>query len=188
MATKKKQMDNTRKLPFSALHEIALKEARKIHREKVEHAAVIDEMGNVTRVVGNGDEVCIPSHILKTAKIIIHNHPHEFKEPMTFSAEDIYNLFRHNLDEIVVCGYGCYFYMRKEACVMLAKDVLIDVRRIYREVEKIQFKRHFGEHNTDPKTARSEYRSYRCDILRECHRRLLAYATEKKLSYKKEKL
>lgn len=31
---------------FSELHEIALDEARKIHREKVEHAAVIDAAGN----------------------------------------------------------------------------------------------------------------------------------------------
>ena len=182
-------MDNAGKLPFSALHEIALKEARKIHREKVEHAAVIDEMGNVTRIVGNGDEVGILPHLVSSARIIIHNHPHDFKEPSSFSGDDVYNLLHYNLDEIIVCGYGCYFYMRKGTCILRSMNVRSDLNRIYKQIDSEMKKVYLpGNRHTDTQSILKDYRTYKVKVESEYHKELRSYSQSKGLSYRRGKL
>jgi hypothetical protein len=182
------QMDNVGKVPFPVLYEIALKEARKIHREKVEHAVVIDENGIVSHYTGDRDEVGLPRSVLQYARIIVHNHPDEHNIPTTFTSADIYNLFHHNLDGIIVCGYGDYFYMKKGSCCLLSRIILDDVKRIYKNVEKLQFKKHFGEHNTSLKGVKAEYRQYMADVASEYHSGLLKYASEKRICYGRAKL
>ena len=173
---------------FSELHEIALDEARRIHREKVEHAAVIDAAGNVTRCTGDADGVAIPDRLYPAARIIVHNHPHEFKVASSFSGEDVYNLFQFQLDEIIVCGYGYYFYMRRGEAVVRALDVSAALKRLYRSVEKNTRKRLIEISTENSGDLRTRYREYQIETLEAYHQEILVYAAEKKISYGKEML
>ncbi|MCZ0860910.1 hypothetical protein O0S10_06675 [Methanocorpusculum sp. MG] len=188
MATKKKQMDNTGKLPFSALHEIALKEARKIHREKVEHAAVIDEQGNVTRFVGDVDGVDIPAYLYEGARIIVHNHPHDCKEPSSFSGDDVYNLLYFNLDEIIACGYGYYFHMRKNTCILRSIDAKRKVYKIYDDVVSTERKIYQSKGVSEIAEIKKEYWAMLVRIEKTYHKKLMEFASEKALTYGRSKL
>ncbi|MDU9376292.1 hypothetical protein McpSp1_08910 [Methanocorpusculaceae archaeon Sp1] len=188
MATKKKQMDNSEKLPFSALHEIALKEARKIHREKVEHAAVIDELGNVTRFIGDVDGVDIPSSLYQIARIIVHNHPHDCKEPSSFSGDDVYNLLYFNLDEIIACGYDYYFHMRKNTCTLRAMDAKRKIYKIYDDVVITERKIYQSKGASETSEIKKEYRAMLVRIEKTFHKKLIEFASEKALTYGRSKL
>lgn len=179
-------MDNAGKLPFSALHEIALKEARKIHREKVEHGVAIDEYGKVISFGGNENAVDID--VNKSTRITLHNHPHEFKEPSSFSSNDVYNLLHFGLDEIIVCGYGCVFYMRRGKCMSRAIDVMHQIGKIYKNVELAEKKKFTEISLTDIGNINAHYRKMRIQIERNYHKALKEYASEKGLSYRRVKL
>lgn len=186
MATKKKQMDNARKLPFSELHEIALKEAQKIHREKVEHGVAIDEYGKVTHFRGNENTVDID--VNESTSIILHNHPHEFKEPSSFSSHDVYYLLHWGLKEIIVCGYGYIFYMRRGECTSLAIDVMRQIGKIYKNVERAEKKKFTENSLTDSDNISIHYQKMRVQIEQNYHKELKVYAKEEGLSYDKVKL
>ena len=150
---------------------------------------MIDEQGNVTCIVGNGDEVGILPRLVNTARIIIHNHPHEFKEPSSFSGDDVYNLLHHNLDEIIVCGYECYFSMRRGTCILRSMDVRSDLNRIYKRIDSRLKKKYLsGNLQTDINSILKDYRSYKRELESEYHQELRSYSLSKGLSYRRGKL
>jgi len=181
-----KQKMKTQKLPFSELHEIAVEEARRIHNAKVEHGIAIDECGNIIRVVGDFSTVEIKTD--RPIIIALHNHPHEFKEPMSFSDIDILNLSENGLEEIMVCGYGYYFYLRKWDGMLRIRDVVTASRKICETAKKQAKHKNFTLYAPGSTTPKALYKAYVIDALRNYHEGLAEFTREKGLSYGKVKL
>ncbi len=180
---------NTIAKPFSELHKIALKEARKIHRARIEHGIAIDEFGNIFSAIGDGDEVTIPDYMLENCRIVIHNHPNDVKEPSSFSGTDVYNLLHYGLDEIIVCGYGCYFYMRNNGCKTRAIDMLHKLNSLYENVSHAQTKKYAEKSvNLEMPERRKMYRESLRQTEVEYHKELKSLSSEKGLSYGRYKL
>ena len=119
---------------FEELHTLALTAARNIHlQDEVEHGRSIDKYGTVRKFSGDKDGVYID--VTEDTRIIVHNHPHEFKAPNTFSGYDVYNfLANKQLCESIVCGYGYYFYLRRGTFTGSPMEVKNSLEKLYQEV------------------------------------------------------
>jgi len=104
------------------LFHIILSKAKLIHSKKTEWAYTIDHAGNLFGCeTGDKDFVDVPEDKFTSANIILHNHPHEFKEPSSFSGIDVFNLLYYKPKEIVLCSYGRYFRMSDAGCQKLPR-------------------------------------------------------------------
>ena len=175
-------------MPFSELHEIAVRTAKNIHlQDSAEHGRTIDKTGNIKKFVGGIDWVIID--INQDTRIAIHNHPNEYKTPETFSDYDIYNfLSRKYLCEIIVCGYGYYFYLRRGTYKGLSMDIKSEVARIRTRVKQKIKKEYLADDSNDSKTLRRRIKEMNVKAERAYHKELCEFLSGKGLSYGRVKL
>lgn len=173
---------------FEELHKIALKAARNIHlQDKVEHGRSIDIYGNVEKFAGGCDWVDIA--INTNTRMAVHNHPNEYKEPESFSDCDIYHfLSKKYLWEVIVCGYGYYFYLRRGSFNGLSGDVQKDVLKIRAKVKREVKKEYLADERNNNKTIKRKMKELTHAAEARYHEELSTYLREKGLSYGKEKL
>ena len=174
--------------PFLELHKIAVRVAKNIHlSDDVEHGRTIDKYGDVIKYVGGVDWVDID--INQDTRIIIHNHPNEYKTQETFSDYDIYNfLSRKYLCENIVCGYGYYFYLKRGTYEGLSADISSEVVRIRAKVKREVMKEYLADISNDSKTPKVKTKEMNIKAEKKYHNELCVFLSGKGLSYGKVKL
>lgn len=162
-------------------HELAVMLAKSIQYEKNEVLHVIDISGNVHKITQNlQNEVTAPESLDAVSKITIHNHPSFLKIPMTFSGEDAENLIKYNLDEILVCGYGYYFVMKRGKYTGSAEMLKRDLIKLYRAEER--------KHDlTEPGITKREYHDRIRRIEEGYHKAISRYKLETNIIYYRRK-
>ena len=171
------------------LEKIALKHGKNIHLLSKEHAFTVDADGTIHKCpAGNDGGVDVSIELAKSAKIIVHNHPNDFKEPASFSGIDVYHLLHLRLNEIIVCSYGYYFAMKNENCSTLSSEVKRDLEKEYKRIETRLYKEFIRDTSALERSIAAKYRKFRVSVEKEYHEFLTKYAHEKGLSYHKGKL
>ena len=166
------------------LREILLKKAKDIHNQPIEHAYTIEQDGIPYKCpAGTDGTVDIPEEKAKTAIIILHNHPHEFKEPSTFSGKDVYNLLYYRLNEIIVCSYGKYFSMKNAGCPLLSSQVMNLLDKEYKRLNRILYKKYVETAENTPAGIAANYKKYLTELEREYAKYMKQFALEKNLMY-----
>ena len=92
------------------------------------------------------------------------------------------------IEEIMVCGYGYYFYLRRWGGVLRTRDVVAASRKICETAKKQAKHEIFTTPAYESVTPKARYKAYVIAALRKYHEGLMAYTREKGLSYGKVKL
>jgi len=173
---------------FSELHEIAVRVAKNIHHcNDSEHGRSIDKYGAVRKFTGDFNGVYID--IIKDTRITVHNHPHKYKIPNTFSDEDIYRLLtKKHLCEIIVCSYGYYFTLRRGSYAGLSMDIRNQVKEMYQEIKIRVIKEWAMNPENSNKYLKTAEREVNSRLEKEYQKELTAYLTSKGLCYEKVKI
>ena len=176
-----------KKQPFKVLHRIALEKAREIHESPIEKLYSIDEYGDCYYAEGDAEKVRPTQAMMEREVISIHNHPHKQKLSSSFSGEDIFSLMDSpHIQEIIVCGYGVYYWMKRGTCVL-------DAETIYKLVDDMGWRIANTEYNKAPpgisRKAFKRWVNKREPIfLENYHKELLKLTKEIGLSYGRSKL
>ena len=173
---------------FETLHKLAVQTARNIHlRSDAEHGRSIDKYGNIIKTVGDDSGVYI--EVNQDVRITVHNHPNEYKISEPFSDEDIYRfLTKKHLVEILVCGYGYYYYLRRGNYNGLSIDVRNDVKKLFRETQNRVLKEYTKNIENAVKSYKRGLKEINTLFESEYHKELQKYLNGKGLSYGKVKL
>lgn len=173
---------------FEELHLLALKTAANIHlQDDVEHGRSIDRYGNVKKFTGDKDSVRID--ITQDTRITVHNHPHDYKIPTTFSSDDVYHFIaKKQLLEIITCGYGYYFYLQRGTFSGGAMEVAEGIDRIFAEVPGRVNKEYVKNPENAGKSIKRRVREVNELAENEIHERMGEFLGSKGLSYGKDKL
>ena len=174
---------------YDDLRKIILKKAKNIHTLSVEHGYTIECDGEIYSYNDNDDgEINIPIQKIKLAVIILHNHPHEFKEPSTFSGADVYNLLYYKPQEIVLCSYGMCFTMKDTGCTLLPSEVMHVLDKKYKEITNQLFNKYISNQNNTPREMRENYKRFKVELEQEYRAFLRTYSKKVNLLYTEEKL
>lgn len=174
---------------YEDLRKVILKKAKNIHTLNVEHGYTIECDGEMhTYNDKDGGEVTIPVQKIKMATIILHNHPHEFKEPSTFSGLDVYNLLYYKPQEIIVCSYGMCFCMKNAGCKHLPSEVMYALDNKYKAITDKLFKKYVVTQNNSQRDMKMNYKQFKVELEQEYRAFLKSYSLENNLLYTEEKL
>lgn len=174
---------------YEDLRKVIMKKAKNIHTLSVEHGYTIECDGEIYSYNDDDNgEVNFPLQKIRLAIIILHNHPHEFKEPSTFSGADVYNLLYYKPQEIILCSYGMCFTMKDAGCTLLPSDVMHTLDKEYKRIDDKLFNRYISNQNTTPRDMKANYKRYAVELEREYRAFLMAYAKKVNLLYTEVKL
>lgn len=177
-----------KKQPFKVLHRIALEKAREIHESPIEKLYSIDEYGDCYYAEGDAEEVQPTQTMIERGVIDVHNHPHNLKIPSSFSGDDVFNLLSNpHKKEIIVSGYGIYFWMRRGTCTQAPADVSQYIDNMSSEISDTLFKK-LPIHTTKKKQWRKEFAIYQKNVEIAYHKELVKYTKQIGLSYGKGNL
>ncbi|HJJ28587.1 MAG TPA: hypothetical protein O0X70_04270 [Methanocorpusculum sp.] len=167
------------------LKEIAVKKARNIWNEPIEHAFCIDCEANIQPSrIGTDGSVYVSEIQAKTARYVVHNHPHPCKEPSTFSGADVYALLHFRLNEIIVCSYGTIFSMSNNGCKLPASEVEKQMDSEFRKIDHKYQKKYLNEAaSASDSKLKAAYKAYLISIEQEYRIWLKNYALENNLIY-----
>ena len=175
---------------YEDLRNSILKKARTIHSLSVEHGYTIEGNGEMYSFNDNDSGgVNFPMKKLKSAIIALHNHPHDFKEPSSFSGRDVYNLLYYKPHEIIVSSYGVCFCMKNGGTTRLPSDVMHALDNKYNEIDTRLFNMYVrNQNNASSRDMKANYKRYAVELEREYRAFLTVYAGENNLLYTEEKL
>ena len=191
---------------FEELHTLALTAARNIHlQDEVEHGRSIDKYGNVRKFTGG--EKWVDIDVDENTRITIHNHrqsetgsrltircthpspPQEQKIPETFSGDDVYHfLINKQLCEIIVCGYGYYFYLRRGTFRGREMPVWNEICSIFSRVKDRVLKEYAKDPLNLAKSMKTKEKEVYLLIEEGIHEEVSRYLASKGLSYGRSKL
>jgi len=174
---------------YDDLRNKILKKAKAIQSLKAEHGYTIECDGELYSFNDNDSGgVDFPLKKIKLAIIALHNHPHAFKEPSSFSGRDVYNLLYYKPHEIMVSSYGVCFSMKNNGCKELPSDVMHTLDNKYDEIDNRLFNKYVQNQTNIPRDMKANYKQYAIEIEREYRDFLLSYAKKINLLYTEEKL
>lgn len=184
-------MNLSEKRSISELHAIALQEAKKIDTSKIEYCISIDEFGNIQYFKGNDENVTADKSF-----IMIHNHPNKYKEPMTFSYEDLHALlYNPDIFEGIVCSYGYCFVFRcgtlprmYNGGLLSAKEILAQYTSFLQKTEREQYKKYVESGASGSESLKVLFKKYEIAVLREMHSAFCRYCQSISIYYGKYKL
>ena len=173
---------------FEELHTLALTAARNIHlQSNIEHGRSIDKFGIVRKFAGG--EGWVDIDVDENTRITIHNHPQEQKIPETFSGDDVYHfLINKQLCEIIVCGYGYYFYLRRGTFRGREMPVRNEICSIFSRVKDRVLKEYAKDPLNLAKSMKTKEKEVYLLIEEGIHEEVSAYLASKGLSYGRSKL
>ena len=176
-----------KKQPFKVLHRIALEKAREIHESPIEKLYSIDEYGDCYYAEGDAEKVRPTQAMIERGIIDVHNHPAYLKTPISFSGEDVYTLLESpQKKEIIVSGYGFYFWMRKGTCIKNSAEVCTHINEMREEIRINELKK--IPLNISKKLSRKLFKEHIINTEIVYHKALAKYAREIGLTYGKAKL
>ena len=175
---------------YEDLRKVIMKKAKNLHALTVEHGYTIECDGEMYAYNNENDgEVRIPLQKIKMAVIILHNHPHDYKEPSTFSGEDVFNLLYYKPQEIILCSYGMCFTMKNGGCKLLPSEVMHALDKEYKGIDDKLFNKYVrNQNNNTARDMKANYKQYAVELEREYRTFLKAYAQRINLLYTEEKL
>jgi len=158
--------------------------ARKIHRKKREQVISIECDGKINKFPVGEDGISeMDSDKVKMAVIVLHNHPHEFNYPSTFSGLDVFNLLYYRINEIIVCSYGKYYIMSNNGCKLLGREVKNILDTEYLNIDKRLREKYINIAAKNPDMIKSGYRDYKINLEIEYNKFLKKFAKENNLKY-----
>ena len=134
-------------------------------------------------------EAGIDIDVDENTRITIHNHPQEQKIPETFSGDDVYHfLINKQLCEIIVCGYGYYFYLRRGSFRGREMPVRNEICSIFSRVKDRVLKEYAKDPLNLAKSMKTKEKEVYLLIEEGIHEEVSAYLASKGLSYGRSKL